>query len=98
MNELFWRVAHRRYHHRVPGRLPEAALLVGGFFFLIVYSAALIAGWKPGDGLDVILGLAMTLVPLVMGAVHWRIRVEASKGSDALYRKLVAARASGSAR
>jgi len=66
-------------------------MIVWGMFFLFVYAAALVSGWRP-DFVEAAIGLALTVVPLAAGAMHFVVRAEASKGSDALYRKLVAVR------
>ena len=91
MRERFWAAAHRIYHNKKPSRWAEAAMMVWGIFFLLVYISALFSGWKP-DLVEAIIGLFLTFVPLTAGAMHLVVRVEASKGSDALYRKLLAVR------
>lgn len=91
MRERFWAFAHRHYHGKKPGRLVEAAFLVWGVFFVLVYVSAIVSGWVPQFG-EAILGIVLTAAPIIIGLGHWRIRAEAAKGGDALYRKLLAVR------
>lgn len=90
MKAAFWRFAHSRYHSRPLSSLTDFAALVWAFFFVLVYSAALLAGWRPSVS-EAMVGLVLIGAPLMFGIVHRRIRLEAAKGPDALYRKRVAA-------
>lgn len=89
MNAMFWRLAHKRYHVRPPSLLTELAALIWAVFFILVYGAALLAGWPLGMA-DALIAIAVVGLPLTLAIVHRRIRLEASKGPDALYRKRIA--------
>jgi hypothetical protein len=89
MREAFWKFAHWRYQRRIPRALTELTLFSWGLLFLVVYAGALARGWTPDGIVGAIVGLLSTVAPLLIGALHWRIRTEAAKGYDALYRKLV---------
>ena len=88
MKAAFWRFAHRHYHGKSLSRLPEFAALVWGLLFTFVYGAALLAGWWPTVP-EAFVGALLTFAPLTFCLVHRRVRLEASKGPDALYRKRV---------
>ncbi|WP_342249406.1 hypothetical protein [Sphingomonas sp. OTU376] len=90
MKAAFWRFAHSRYHSRPISRLTDFAALTWAFLFVFVYSAALLAGWRPSVP-ETMIGLILIGAPLMFGIVHRRIRLEAAKGPDALYRKRVEA-------
>ncbi|OWK33160.1 hypothetical protein [Sphingomonas dokdonensis] len=94
MSGMFWRFAHQRYHVRPPSRITELAALTGAVFFIIVYGAALLDGWPLGTADALIgialIGIALIGIPLASGIMHRRIRLEASKGPDALCRKRIA--------
>jgi hypothetical protein len=88
MKAAFWRFAHRRYHSKSMSSLTDFAALAWALFFVLVYGAALLVGWWP-DVSEALVGVALIGTPLTFGIVHRRIRLEASKGPDALYRKSV---------
>ena len=44
------------------------------------------AGWRP-DVSEALVGIMLILASLAIGVLHRRIRIEASKGPDALYQK-----------
>lgn len=90
MRAVFWRVAHKYYRSKPPSVLTEAAIFVWAVFFILVYSAALLAGWRP-DVSEAIVGTILVGAPLTLGILHRRIRIEAAKGSEALYRKRIQA-------
>lgn len=48
------------------------------------------SGWKPGIA-EALVGTVLVGLPLVGGVLHRRIRLEAAKGPDALYRKRIEA-------
>jgi hypothetical protein len=89
MREAFWRFAHRRYHNRRPPLGTEITLFLWGGFFAFVYSVAILEGWRPDGLAGVLVGVMLTIVPLTIGALHFRIRIEAGKGPDALYKKVI---------
>lgn len=89
MTAAFWRFAHAHYHSKSLSPLTDVAALVWAFFFILVYGVALLAGWWPNVA-EAIVGVSLVLVPLTFGLVHRRVRLEAVKGPDALYRKRVA--------
>ena len=66
--------------------LVDAAAFVWFAFFALIYGAALLAGWSP-DFIQVLIGLLLVGGPLMVGVLHRRIRIEAAKAPDALYRK-----------
>ena len=86
MRAAFWRFAHEHYQNRKPLLLVDVAAFVWTSFFALVYGAALSAGWLP-DVVDALLGLLLVGGPLAVGVLHRRIRIEAAKAPDALYRK-----------
>ncbi|WP_230482101.1 hypothetical protein [Sphingomonas sp. Leaf21] len=88
MKAAFWRFAHQRYQSRLPSRLTDYAGLAWALFFALVYAAALLAGWWPNVP-EAMVGAVLIGAPLTLGILHRRIRLEASKGPDALYRKRV---------
>jgi hypothetical protein len=90
MRATFWRVAHEHYRGKQPSVLTEAAAFMWALFFILVYGAALLSGWRP-DVSEALVGTVLVGVPLTVGVLHRRIRIEASKGSDALYRKRIEA-------
>jgi len=89
VRRLFWQFAHRKYHRRKLSFLAELAVLSWASLFCVIYGGAFLKGWRP-DGIEAVVTILLTIVPLLWVALHWRIRVEAAKGDDALYRKLVA--------
>jgi len=83
----FWRFAHRRYQIRKPSILAEAALFVWGGLWNVVFVASFVSDWVRVTnyiGTVIFAGL-----PLAMGFMHRRIRIERAKGTDALYRKRI---------
>jgi hypothetical protein len=86
MRAAFWRFAHQRYQTRRPSLLVDVAAFIWFAFFALVYTAALLAGWLP-HVVEVLVGLFLVGGPLFLGVLHRRIRIEAAKSSDALYRK-----------
>ena len=86
MKAAFWRLAHQHYQSRKPLLLVDVAAFTWFAFFALVYGAALLAGWLP-DFLEVLVGLLLVGGPLMLGLLHRRIRIEAAKSPDALYRK-----------
>jgi len=91
MQEWFWAFAYRHYHGKNLGRLIEAAVMTWGVFFVLVYMSAVVGGWIPNLA-DAVLGIFLSITPIFVGLAHRRIRIEAAKGNDALYRKLLAVR------
>lgn len=90
MKAAFWRFAHQLYHGRRLSALNEAAAFTWCAFWALAYGVALLAGWLP----DVAGGLVALLLvgsPLTFGLLHRRIRIEAAKAPDALYRKRLCA-------
>ncbi len=85
----FWRFAHSHYQTKKPLFLAEAALFVWFTFFALVYGSAVLAGWLPTI-IETVVGVMLVFGPLALGLMHRRIRIEAAKGPDALYRKRVA--------
>lgn len=55
-------------------------------FFAIVYGAAFLAGWSLSIS-QAFLGLFLVGGPFTFGVLHRRVRIEASRAPDALYRK-----------
>jgi hypothetical protein len=90
MKAAFWRFAHMRYQGRKPALLTDIAAFTWFTFFALVYGCALLAGWRP-DILEAVVGTILIGVPLVGGVLHRRIRLEAAKAPDALYRKRIEA-------
>jgi hypothetical protein len=90
MKAAFWRFAHMRYQGRKPMLLTDIAAFTWFTFFALVYGCAVLAGWKPGIE-EAIVGTVLVGLPLVVGVLHRRIRLEAAKGPDALYRKRIEA-------
>lgn len=86
MRAAFWRFAHQRYQIRKPLLLVDVAAFSWFAFFALIYGAALLAGWVP-DVMEALVGLLLVGGPLMLGALHLRIRIEAAKSPDALYRK-----------
>jgi hypothetical protein len=89
MKAAFWRYAHQHYHARRPTLVAELAAFTWAGFFILVYAAALVAGWRP-DILEALIGSALVATPVAFGFLHRRVRLEAAKAPDALYRKRVA--------
>jgi hypothetical protein len=86
MKAAFWRFAHQHYQSRTPLLLVDAAAFTWFAFFALIYVVALLAGWSPGF-IEVLVGLLLVGGPLTVGVLHRRIRIEAAKAPDALYRK-----------
>ncbi|RXD03208.1 hypothetical protein EQZ23_12570 [Sphingomonas sp. UV9] len=86
MKAAFWRFAHQHYQCRTPLLLVDAAAFTWFAFFALIYGAALLAGWSP-EFVEVLVGLLLVGGPLMVGVLHRRIRIEAAKAPDALYRK-----------
>jgi len=86
MKAAFWRFAHQHYHNRTPLLLADTASFTWFVVFTLIYGAALLAGWSP-DFIEVLVGLLLVGGPLIAGVLHRRIRIEAAKAPDALYRK-----------
>lgn len=89
MEATFWRLAHQHYQGRKPQLLTEVTVFTWFAFFALVYGAALFSGWTPSL-LEAFVGVLLLGGPLCYGLMHRRIRIEASKAPDALYRKRVA--------
>ena len=90
MKAAFWRFAHSHYQTKKPLLLAEVALFVWFTFFALVYGSAMLAGWLPTI-IETVVGVMLVVGPLALGLLHRRIRIEAAKGPDALYRKRIAA-------
>jgi hypothetical protein len=90
MKAAFWRFAHSHYQSKTPSRLTDFALMTWALFFTLVYGAALQAGWWPNVP-EAMVGGVLIGVPLTLGILHRRIRLETFKGPDALYRKRIEA-------
>jgi hypothetical protein len=88
MRATFWRYAHQHYHDKRLGLGAELAAFTWGVFFALVYAAALSSGWRP-DALAAGVGVILMGGPFTFGFLHRRVRLEAAKGPDALYRKRV---------
>ena len=86
MKAAFWRFAHQHYQSRKPLLLVDAAAFTWFAFSALIYGAALLAGWLP-DFIELLVGLFLVGSPLLVGVLHRRIRIEATKSPDALYRK-----------
>jgi uncharacterized membrane protein (DUF485 family) len=89
MKAAFWRFAHGLYQGRKPKLITEVAAFVWFAFFAFIYAGAFIAGWMPTSIVEAIVGTALIGVPLAVGILHRRIRIEAVKAPDALYRKRI---------
>ncbi len=89
MRAAFWRLAHMRYHMNAPSRLTGLAAFAWAAFFVLGYGAAILAGWRPNNAIEALVGLTLTATPLIVGILHQRICIEASKGPNALYLKRV---------
>ncbi|PXA91486.1 hypothetical protein DMC47_25610 [Nostoc sp. 3335mG] len=57
-------------------------------FFALVYALGLLAG-RVLNGMEALVGLVSVSGPLTLGVLYRRIRVEAAKSPDALYRKML---------
>lgn len=68
--------------------LTDLAAFMWFGFFALVYGSALIAGWLPSV-IEAVVGILLIGVPLLVGIRHRRIRIEAAKAPDALYRKRI---------
>lgn len=68
--------------------ITEIAAFTWFTFFALVYGSALVAGWAP-MALETLIGILLVGIPLVVGVLHRRIRIEACKAPDALYRKRI---------
>ncbi len=88
MKAAFWRFAHKHYHSKSLSSLTDFAALTWALFFVLVYGTALLAGWSPNVS-EAMIGVSLIGLPLMFGIAHRRIRLEASKGPTALYRKRV---------
>jgi hypothetical protein len=88
MKSAFWRLAHMHYQGRKPMLITEIAAFTWFTFFALVYGSALVAGWAP-MALETLIGILLVGIPLVVGVLHRRIRIEACKAPDALYRKRI---------
>lgn len=97
MKATFWRWAHQRYHAKRMTILVEAAVFNWGLFWLLAYVGALYDGWQP-DIPQMLFGMALPGPLLLVGYAHRRIRLEANKGPDALYRKRLVAEAEARSR
>lgn len=86
MKAAFWRFAHQHYQSRRPLLLVDAAAFTWFAFFALIYGSALLADWVP-NFIEVLVGLLLVGGPLIVGVLHRRIRIEAAKSPDALYRK-----------
>ena len=86
MKAAFWRFAHQHYQSRRPLLLVDAAAFTWFAFFAPIYGSALLADWVP-NFIEVLVGLLLVGGPLIVGVLHRRIRIEAAKSPDALYRK-----------
>jgi ACR3 family arsenite efflux pump ArsB len=86
MKAAFWRFAHRHYQLKKPMLLTDMAMFMWFAFFALVYGEAVLNGWVPGIA-EVAVAILLLGAPLTLGILHRRIRIEAAKGPDALYRK-----------
>ncbi|KQO13167.1 hypothetical protein ASF09_02580 [Sphingomonas sp. Leaf242] len=78
--------AHQHYQSGAPPLPVDAAAFAWFAFFALIYVAALLAGWQP-DLIEMLVGLSPVGGALIVGVLHRRIRIEAAKAPDALYRK-----------
>lgn len=88
MKAAFWRFAHKRYQIRKPSVLIDILAFTWFGFWALVYGSAVLAGWVPSAP-EALAGFALIGLPLAFGVLHRRIRIEASKAPDALYRKRI---------
>jgi ACR3 family arsenite efflux pump ArsB len=86
MQAAFWRFAHRHYQVKKPMLVTDIAMFLWFTFFALVYSGAVLSGWVPGVA-EAAVAILLIGAPLTLGILHRRIRIEAAKGPDALYRK-----------
>jgi len=86
LRAAFWRFAHQHYHRRQPSLLVDVAAFTWFAFFAMAYGAALLADWRPNVS-EALVGMLFVGGPFTFGMLHRRIRIEASKAPDALYRK-----------
>jgi ACR3 family arsenite efflux pump ArsB len=84
----FWRFAHWRYHPRRPSRVVEITLFTWGCFFAAAFLVSFVTDWAKVT--NYVGAVFFVGVPLSIGFLHRRIRLERSKGNDALYRKRLA--------
>lgn len=85
----FWRFAHRRYQMRQPSVVWEVLGFGTAAFFSCIYAIAFLKDFegqiRTAPGL-----ILFVILPLTFAVAHRRIRLERKKGSDALYRKMLA--------
>lgn len=86
MKAAFWRFAHRHYQIKKPMLVADITMFMWFVFFALVYGGSALNGWVPGTAEAVVAALLLG-TPLTLGILHRRIRIEAAKGPDALYRK-----------
>ncbi len=86
----FWLLAHKRYQTRKPIRGWETAAFIWSGLAAVIYGGALLIDFS-GNMRFIPPGLIAVGLPLVLGVLHRKIRLEQSKGPDALYRKRLAA-------
>ncbi len=84
----FWRFAHERYQTRKPSKLFEAACLLWGLFWSVVFTSSVI--WASVGVVGFFLILTFAVGPVAIGLLHRRIRMVREGGADALYRKRLA--------
>jgi len=87
LKKAFWGFAMRHYSIRKPSLFAEVPAFMWFGFFVFVYGGALLKGWRPGSIIEVVVGMFLVGLPGTFGFLHCRIRIEAAKSRDALYRK-----------
>jgi len=88
LRSAFWKFAHQRYQLREPKVAWEVLAFGWGGFFLVIYLIGFAI--EPVHTLSKGVGFAIFLaIPLALGILHRRIRIEKAKGADALYRKRI---------
>ena len=85
----FWRFAHKRYQRRKPSKRFEVLMFGWGAFWFLIYAISFFSDWVRVS--NVAGALVFAGLPLLIGALHRRIRLERASGPDALYRKRLAA-------
>jgi len=86
MSDWFWRLAFKIYNNRKPSLRFEAFAIGGGAIFAILYAVGVLLNPTFGNTLRLIVAAAI----VALGLAHRRIRLERQKGTDALYRKMLA--------
>lgn len=83
MKSLFWRLAYRRYAHRKPSTRFEYFTIGGVGMIALLGAAAIFINPTPANSLR----LVVEMLIVAIGLAHRRVRLERSKGPQALYAK-----------